>query len=169
MAWLRRYFWTIVWLFTGPGVFLFVVPRWIASLESRSLEWHATPQQWLGLWLLLNGAGLAGWCVILFFGEGEGTPLPTCPPERFVAVGPYRYVRNPMAIGLLLLLVAEACLYGSLGVALYGLVIFVLVRAFILRVEEPDLEKRFGPLYCTYKKQVPRWIPHLRQSTRLDL
>ncbi len=168
MPWLKRYLWTLIWLLSGPGIFLTFVPLWLVRLEGRSPAWVGHPLQWVGAWVLLNGLGLAVWCAYLFFQEGRGTPLPSHPPERFVAVGPYRYVRNPMAIGLFLVLAAEACLYLSWWVAAYAVAIISLVATFVLLVEEPGLERRFGPLYCAYKNQVSRWIPQ-RPSARIDL
>jgi protein-S-isoprenylcysteine O-methyltransferase Ste14 len=168
MPWLKRYLWALIWLLTGPGFFLTVVPLWLARLQGEGFAWQARPLQWAGIWMLVNGACLAAWCAWLFFHEGQGSPLPARPPRRFVAVGPYRYVRNPMAIGLFLVLAGEACWYRSWWVAAYGALIAVLVTVFILRVEEPDLERRFGPLYCAYKKRVRRWLPRSPRG-RLDL
>lgn len=169
MLWLKRYLWALVWLLTGPGFFLSVVPFWLAQLQGCDPGWRFHWLQWIGLWLLADGISLAAWCAWLFFHEGQGTPLPSHPPQRFVAVGPYRYVRNPMAIGLFLVLAGEACVYRSWLVAAYGALIAALVVLFILRVEEPDLERRFGPLYGAYKKRVCRWLPRPPSGGRLDL
>ena len=150
---------TLGWCVCFPVTFLGFVPWWLHRRLEGPLAWEGSFQQWIGLWLILNGLGLAGWCVNLFNVQGRGTPVPFDPPARFVASGPYRVVRNPMVIGLLLFLLGEAALYQSRAVAVYFLAVMSLAAAFVRWVEEPDLERRFGPPYLAYKRQVPRWVP----------
>ena len=150
---------TLLWLFVFPGVFLGVVPSWLHHQLEGPFVWEATLGQWLGAWLLLDGASLAGWCAHLFNVRGLGTPLPLDPPTQFVAVGPYRVVRNPMAIGLFLVVGGQALLYQSKIVALYLVTVAAFVHAFVVLVEEPELKHRFGEAYIVYRRQVPRWLP----------
>jgi protein-S-isoprenylcysteine O-methyltransferase Ste14 len=86
----------------------------------------------LGTISLLCGTILAVYTIFLFKTIGQGTPNPKLPPKKFVVVGPYRFSRNPMAFGGLLILLGEAAIYYSpslLGIALlYGLVIYESVR-----------------------------------------
>ena len=65
---------------------------------------------WLALFAGSIGLGLSAWSVRIFIKFGEGTPAPWDPPKKLILHGPYRYVRNPMIIGTLLMLVAEAIL-----------------------------------------------------------
>ncbi len=150
---------TLAWFLCFPSVFLIVVPWWLHRHVEGSLIWQGTLLQWVGVWLIVNGIGLGAWCVNLFNVEGEGTPIPLDPPKRFVVSGPYQFVRNPMAIGLFLMLGGQAMLYQSRIVFLYWLLIVALMNLFVRLVEEPDLARRFGPCYTAYKRQVPRWIP----------
>ena len=152
---------TLAWFVFLPCSFLIVVPWWLHAHFEGPSEWHATRWEWLGLWLILNGAGLAGWCVNLFNVEGRGTPVPFDPPKRFVAGGPYRFVRNPMALGLFLVLTGETILYRSRAVLAYLLLVITVVALFVRFVEEPGLERRFGVGYREYKRQVPRWVPRV--------
>ena len=115
--------------------------------------------QWIGLWVLLNGVGLAGWCANLFNVEGRGTPLPMAPPRRFLMTGPYRYVRNPMLLGLILILIGEVILFRSRVLALYTGTMMIVAGLYIRGLEEPGLVKRFGQPYQEYCQRVPRWIP----------
>ena len=114
----------------------------------------------LGTISLLCGTILAVYTIFLFKTIGQGTPNPKLPPKKFVVVGPYRFSRNPMAFGGLLILLGEAAIYYSpslLGIALlYGLVIYFNA----MFVEEPELKKRFGVPYTDYLKQVPRFFPN---------
>lgn len=150
---------TFGWFVFLPLTFIGFLPWWLHRRFEDAFLWQGDLWQWVGLWLILDGAGLTGWCVNLFNVEGRGTPAPFDPPKRFVATGPYRFVRNPMAIGIWLVLGGEAALYQSRAVAIYLLVVIALVAAFVRFVEEPGLERRFGSGYLAYKRQVPRWIP----------
>ena len=150
---------TLGWFLLFPVAFLGWVPWWLHHRFEGSFRWEGDLLQWLGIWLLANGVGLVGWCVELFNVQGGGTPLPLDPPKRFVAAGPYRLVRNPMALGFLLSLGGQAVLYGSWTIAGYLLVVAVAVHLFVVCVEEPDLKKRFGPSYEAYRKRVSRWLP----------
>jgi protein-S-isoprenylcysteine O-methyltransferase Ste14 len=93
---------------------------------------------------------------------GQGTPAPWDPPKKLVVRGPYRYVRNPMITGALLLLLAEAMLLQSWPIAIWLVLFFIGNSVYFPLVEEKGLEKRFGDAYRKYKANVPRWIPRLR-------
>jgi protein-S-isoprenylcysteine O-methyltransferase Ste14 len=114
----------------------------------------------VGATTLLCGTILAVWTIYLFKTVGQGTPNPKLPPKTFVVSGPYRYSRNPMALGGLLILLGEAAIYYSpslLGIAmLYGVIIYFNA----MFVEEPELKERFGVPYTDYLKQVPRFFPN---------
>jgi protein-S-isoprenylcysteine O-methyltransferase Ste14 len=113
-----------------------------------------------GACIVLLGTILAVWTIILFKTTGRGTPNPKLPPRVFVVSGPYRFSRNPMALGGLLILLGEATIYYSpslLGIAiLYGVVVYLNAKY----VEEPELRKRFGEPYADYLKRVPRFFPN---------
>src|SRR3990167_6643846 len=122
---------TLAWFVLFPVTFVGVAPGWLHQRVEGPFAWEGTGGQWLGIWLLLNGLGLAGWCVQLFNVEGRGTPLPLDPTKRFVAQGPYRVVRNPMMLGLFLVLGGEAALYQSKAVGLYTLAIMLAGYLFV--------------------------------------
>ena len=109
---------------------------------------------------LLCGTALAVWTIFLFKTIGQGTPNPKLPPKKFIVNGPYRFSRNPMALGGLLILIGESAIYYSpslLGIAiLYGVIIYFNA----MFVEEPELKKRFGKPYTDYLTQVPRFFPN---------
>jgi len=153
---------TLAWCLLFPAVFVGVIPWWLHQRFEGPFVWEGAWPQWLGTWLVLDGLGLVGWCVQLFNVEGRGTPLPLDPPTRFVAQGPYRMVRNPMMLGLFLVLGGQAGLYQSRAIGLYTLGAMAVGHLFVRLWEEPELERRFGPSYTAYKQQVPRWIPRWR-------
>lgn len=116
---------------------------------------------WLAKPLLPVGFVLAGWTVALFFIHGEGTPAPWHPPHRLVVRGPYKFVRNPMLSGVLMLLAAEALLFNSDAIGVWCALFFVLNTLYFIYSEEPALEQRFGDDYRLYKANVSRWLPRL--------
>lgn len=149
----------VLWLLLGPGVFLLVVPLALHTWLVGPVAWTGAWWQWLALWGMANGLGLAGWSAGLFVTQGQGTPLPIAPPTHFVLEGPYRFVRNPMAAGLLLFLAGEALFCLSWVIGVYLMVVSALVGGYVAHVEEPELSRRFGPCYDVYRGKVPRWLP----------
>ncbi len=158
---------TLGWLMF-PVIVLMLIPWGLMRLT------HAAPVgawglwQWGGVGLILNGLLLGAWCVNLFNVEGRGTPLPPDPPKRFVVSGPYRYVRNPMMLGVFLILAGEALMFQSVALLGYLVAIMMLAFAFVRFWEEPDLVRRFGQGYREYQQQVPRWIPRPPQTRTRD-
>lgn len=94
-----------------------------------------------------------------FASVGKGTLSPKAPTQHFVAVGLYRYMRNPMILGGLLVLLGEAFIFGSSLIFVWCGFFGVLNHFWFINREEPDLERRFGAEYRQYKHNVPRWIP----------
>jgi protein-S-isoprenylcysteine O-methyltransferase Ste14 len=138
---------------------------WLA-LRIRTLD------QWLGLTLpartaisgiivMLVGGILALTCIGIFVVRGRGTPAIFDAPRAFVAMGPYRYVRNPMYIGGWLVLSGFGLYQRSVSILLFGVLCLVLVHLFVVFFEEPGLRRRFGATYTDYCTSVSRWIPKL--------
>jgi protein-S-isoprenylcysteine O-methyltransferase Ste14 len=115
-----------------------------------------------GVPILLVGLMLFIWCVLLFARVGQGTLAPWDPTRRLVAVGPYRYMRNPMITGVATILAGEALLTGSRSIAIWLALFVVVNHLYFLTVEEPGLARRFGADYEAYRLHVPRWIPRLK-------
>ena len=108
------------------------------------------------------GLSLLVWTIRLFLIIGEGTLAPWAPTKKLVMAGPYRYVRNPMISGVLIVIAREAILFGSIWLAVYFILNFVINHFYFLCSEEPGLVRRFGKEYLDYKKNVPRWIPRTK-------
>src|SRR5262249_3416075 len=87
------------------------------------------------------------------------TLAPWDPTRKLVAVGPYRYVRNPMISGVFIMLLALALIWGSGVVGVWALLFFAVNHTYFILSEEPGLERRFGDSFRRYKANVARWIP----------
>ena len=109
--------------------------------------------------LFLAGATIYFWCLWHFAVSGRGTPAPIDPPTRLVVRGLYRRVRNPMYLGVLLVVAGWAVYYRSIAVIEYAVALAVLFHAFVVFVEEPLLRRRFGAAYDEYTRTVGRWLP----------
>ena len=82
-------------------------------------------------------------------------------PREFLATGPFRFVRNPMSLGGVVLMTGIALWHRSaLGLGL-AVGLFLVMHLAVLYWEEPGLEKRFGDSYRTYRRNVPRWVPRI--------
>ena len=152
-----------------PFVVAVVVPQWIrSSMRAADSRWPVDSAlslagSALGGLLILAGVALAVWCIVLFARVGKGTLAPWDPTSRLVAVGPYRYTRNPMITGVATTLAGQALLIGSRLIAVWFLIFVAINHTYFLLSEEPGLEERFGEDYRAYKRKVPRWIPRLVQ------
>ena len=101
-------------------------------------------------------------CISLFIRIGNGTLAPWNPTRKFVIAGPYRYVRNPMIIGVLIVLFGESVAILSFNIFLWALAFFIMNNIFFTLYEEPNLVKKFGKEYQEYKRKVSRWVPRLK-------
>jgi protein-S-isoprenylcysteine O-methyltransferase Ste14 len=117
---------------------------------------------WAGIaggFMMIAGGSVALLCVATFVIKGHGTPAPFDAPRKFVGIGPYKLVRNPMYLGGGTMLIGFALLLQSLSMVLFSLVWFLLAHLFVVYVEEPGLERRFGQSYLEYRSSVNRWLP----------
>jgi len=115
----------------------------------------------VGIILIAFGIYIISITVRLFMTKGEGTLAPWSHTSKFVIEGPYAYVRNPMIIGVLIVLLGESLLLHSYGILIWAVLFFFINNMYFIYSEEPGLEKRFGEEYRKYMKNVPRWIPRL--------
>jgi protein-S-isoprenylcysteine O-methyltransferase Ste14 len=151
-------------IFFLPVMVMVIVPALIVFFGGINFAWGlAAP--WLVFVTLSGGLCIAAglWLfaqtVPLLVREGQGTLAPWDPPRRLVVRGIYRHVRNPMISGVMSVLLGEMLWLGSVGVLIWSLFFVLANGLYIPRLEERDLEKRFGADYVLYKKHVPRWIP----------
>jgi protein-S-isoprenylcysteine O-methyltransferase Ste14 len=119
-----------------------------------------------GVILMVAGAVLAFACFGLFSASGGLSPGAHFPdPEVFISWGPYKYVRNPMTKGGWTVLCGWGLYQLSPSILLFALLMSAFLHLFIVLVEEPKLERRFGESYRVYKRRVNRWVPGWRSLT----
>jgi protein-S-isoprenylcysteine O-methyltransferase Ste14 len=147
------------------ALFTIVVPATVAGWVPWRLrgDLSLTPDLLLRcLGFLFIAAGCAIYLHTAFWGfalHGRGTPAPIAPPKKLVVEGLHRYVRNPMYIGVLLIVFGQAVLFWWPPLAGYGVAVWLAFYLFVLFYEEPALQKQFGDEYEAYRRRVPRWIP----------
>jgi protein-S-isoprenylcysteine O-methyltransferase Ste14 len=115
----------------------------------------------LGALSCLAGLSLFVTALFLFATRGRGTLAPWDPPVNLVVAGPYRFVRNPMISGVLLITVGEALILRSWVHAVWSAAFLLLNAIYIPLIEEPQLRRRFGEDYREYTRNVPRIVPRL--------
>ena len=149
-------------LFGGPGFILVYLPYWITRFRVPVGQ---------PLWQTLAAGVLifAGLIPLLesiqrFIRKGRGTLMPGVPTEHLMITGLNRYVRNPMYVGVLTVVIGEAALFHSQSMLECAVVVWFGFNLFILLYEEPTLLRRYGADYLRYCDQVHRWWPTLSRN-----
>jgi protein-S-isoprenylcysteine O-methyltransferase Ste14 len=149
---------SLLFFIFAPGAVAGYIPLFLlrsgSQVETGLFAYLAFPLWLFGLMVLL-------WSFWDFLMKGRGTPAPIDPPKELVATGFYRYVRNPMYVGILSILLAHFLWFGYWGLLIYSAAIFTAFHLFVTGYEEPNLRKKFGSSYEDYCKSVPRWIPRI--------
>lgn len=149
-------------IFILPFNAIIVIPALILYFSDYAYKTPNTIFLIISLLLLSIGIFLLVWTIVLFYNVGKGTLAPWNPPKKIVVKGPYRYVRNPMIIGVLLILIAEYFLLNSVEILYWALLFFVINTIHFYLFEEKQLEKKFKQDYKRYKQNVPMWIPRFK-------
>ena len=154
---------------TGSLIFLVIAPGTVAGLVPWLIShWAAGPS----VALAVPGAVFiaVGLIPLLdsfrrFAVEGLGTPAPVAPTRYLVVSGFYRFVRNPMYVGVVAVILGQALVFASLPLLLYGVAAWLAMHLFVVFYEEPKLRRSFGADYDAFRAAVPRWLPRLRPWT----
>jgi protein-S-isoprenylcysteine O-methyltransferase Ste14 len=150
---------TIAGMILVPVIPEILIPWLIISATTPKPFKHFGIPQGIGLLFVLAGIYLMVWVVYAFFRWGKGTPAPFNPPQQFVRRGLYKYSRNPMYLGAVLIWMGEALFFLSVWILAFGAFMTLVLHLFLTFYEEPDLTKRFGKPYLEYCDQTPRWLP----------
>ena len=143
-------------------IFTVVVPGTVAGYLPWRFRQDAVArvtgaEAWVAITVI--AIGIAIYLHTAFWGfalTGGGTPAPIAPTKILVVKGLHRYVRNPMYIGVALVIGGQAWLFHSLHIAIYMVSVLLVVHLFVIFYEEPTLHRQFGEEYDRYRASVPR-------------
>jgi protein-S-isoprenylcysteine O-methyltransferase Ste14 len=144
----------------------FILPLTVLIIVPLSIEQNFRMQYMFtsapGLFLILLGLFIMSLTISSFIKKGKGTLAPWSPTKKLVIAGLYGHVRNPMILGVLIVLMGESIMFLSVNIFAWTLIFFLINNIYFSLYEEPNLEERFGDEYREYKKNVQRWIPKLK-------
>lgn len=152
---------TVIFTVLVPGTVWLYVP-YVLRVRFGVATFDIGAWRYTGLALFAAGLAAYGWCAFDFTVTRRGTPAPIDPPKRFVAVGLYRIVRNPMYVGGLLIILGQSLYFQAAVLLAYAAALFAAFHLFVVLYEEPALRRTFGPAYIAYCARVPRWIPRMK-------
>jgi protein-S-isoprenylcysteine O-methyltransferase Ste14 len=154
-----NYIKSLLFLILAPGILGGVLPLTVLQggprLQTGLASYLAYPVWMMGISILL-------WCFWDFAHKGMGTPMPIDPPKKLIVSGLYQYVRNPMYVGVFLVIIGHFLWFGYWGLLIYAFIFLIPVHLFVTLYEEPHLKKTFGESYEQYLQRVPRWIPRFK-------
>jgi len=150
---------TIFTVFGGPGIVLFFFPLWMTGFRVAADQ--PLPQTIAGIELIVFGLFPLLESIRRLVVTGRGTLMPIVPTEQLVVNGLYRYVRNPMYVGVLLALSGEVILFNRNALIVYAVLVSIAMHCFVYFYEEPTLTRTYPLEYALYREHVPRWIPRL--------
>ena len=151
---------TLLYMGIMHGFFTYYFPYQLASATNALFEPGIFRYLAIPFWL--SGTLIIIWCSIDIIRKGRGTPAHLDPPKELVVTGLYRYVRNPIYVGAMLVLFGYIIWSASAWVILYSALAYTAFNFLIIIVEEPILKNTFGMAYTEYIQRVPRWIPKFK-------
>lgn len=152
-----------IFFLAAPGVVAGLLPWLLTDWEFREPLRVWMPFQVVGAVLVVVGIGILVHAFGRFVREGLGTPAPVAPTEQLVIGGLYRYVRNPMYVAVLAVILGQALLFGQAVLIPYAAAAFLAMATFARAYEEPELSRQFGAAYEEYRRHVPGWWPRRRR------
>jgi len=155
---------TFVFFVAAPGTTAGLVPWLVTGWEGSPAGWDAVDL--LGVLIGLIGPTMVVACFVRFVREGRGTPAPSAPTEELVVGGLYRYLRNPMYVGVGLAIAGQCLAFRSLSLVVWLALFTVAVTVFVVTYEQPTLRARYGASYDVYCRSVPAVMPRLHRLSR---
>ena len=145
----------------APFTLAGLIPLWITGWHLHSPFFGLSFIRTVGAVLMLLGLV----SLIESFGrfalEGLGTPAPIAPTKHLIVTGLYRYVRNPMYVGVVTIILGQALILAAVSLLYYAAIVWLGFHLFVLGYEEPTLRRSYGAEYDTFRANVRRWIPRI--------
>jgi len=160
---------SIFFLFIAPGIVAGLIPWAISRWRREPPFFGAEPLRWLGGLLIVAGVPMLLDSFARFALQGFGTLAPLYPTDRLIVTGLYRYMRNPMYIGVAAVIWGQALLLGNAWLVVYGAVVWLAFHLFVIVYEEPTLQRSYGAQYREYCAHVQRWLPRLKPYSTAEL
>jgi len=154
------FFRNVFFLIILPGSVTVTIPYYFILRRHIVIEYFGLAQV-AGVIAMTTGCYILFRCVWDFAANGRGTLAPVDPPRTLVVRGLYRYVRNPMYVGVMTILLGESLFLASTALLRYAIGCFVAFHLLIMLYEEPTLRGKFGESYIRYCSSVNRWLPRL--------
>lgn len=139
------------------GVFPWLISKIPASVVFKSAGGGSV--------LILIGGTILLASVVSFYRRGRGTLAPWDPPKHLVVQDLYRFNRNPMYVGVALVLFGWALITGNPWNYVYAVVIPLIFHARVVLYEEKEMQRLFGHEWEQYRRAVPRWGIRFRPYT----
>jgi protein-S-isoprenylcysteine O-methyltransferase Ste14 len=153
---------SLLFFIVAPGTVAGVIPWWISNWKVQPMPPGFLLVQLLGVLILGTGMLFLLESFARFALQGIGTPAPILPTRHLVVTGLYRYVRNPMYVAVVAVILGQSMILGNLELVLYAGLVWLVSHLFVVVYEEPTLRRTFGDEYAEFCANVPRWIPRLR-------
>lgn len=150
-----------IFLLLAPGTVAGLIPWWISGWHLHAPFLGFAGFRVVGVILIAAGLAVLLESFARFAFQGVGTPAPVFPTMHLVVKGFYRFVRNPMYVAVVSLILGQALLLGSRHILEYAVIAWAVTHFFVLTYEEPTLQRSFGAEYEAFCAHVPRWIPRL--------
>ncbi len=161
-----RRFWaalgSLAFFVIAPGTLAVYVPGLITHWRLKPAFFGIDALRVVGAALVVLGLIAIVESFARFVWKGFGTPAPVAPPTRLVVTGFYRWVRNPIYVGLIAISIGEALILGDDRMLVYAAILWLFFHVWVVGIEEPALSASFGEEFATFKAHVPRWLPRLR-------
>jgi protein-S-isoprenylcysteine O-methyltransferase Ste14 len=144
-----------------PPPFWVLLYLGIARLVSWLFPWRALIDLrivWLGVALVALGIGLSVWAFVLFRRDGTEINPTSATNTSLVVRGPYRFSRNPMYLGLVIITIGVAFWVGLLPMFVVPFLAFATPNSVHIPFEEAKMRRQFGAAYDEYTRRVRRWI-----------
>jgi protein-S-isoprenylcysteine O-methyltransferase Ste14 len=145
-------------------LFIVAVSRWLDNTLGFARVQFGALNIVIGGVIFVIGLIFAGWSILAQIRFAKGTPLPMMPTQSLLTTPPFSYCRNPMSGGALMMYYGICIGLGSLTGLIIVSVLVVIAALYLKKVEEKELEMRFGQAYLEYKARTPFWIPKFRKT-----
>ena len=142
-----------------PGTVTIYIPYRIINPTSLLGPDSLSLSQYSAVLLLVIGTVILFRSIWSFAHVGRGTLAPFDETKKLVVDGLHRYVRNPMYIGVILMLLAESWFYWSSGLLIYTAICFFVANIIVIGYEENRLKYKYGEEFLRYCERVNRWTP----------